>query len=193
MEVFRYTLAPRFNKKCTILTRITAAMVISSSKPTLVIVPGGWHPPSAYRRFATHLEDAGYPTLTAPYPSCNSTTPKTATCGEDARSLRQQLLPLIDSEGKDVVLLSHSYGGIPAAGAAYGLSKNARSKASKKGGILGLVYMSAFAVPEGASLVEFLGGKHAPYLVPDKASWSSPRHSSNRILIPSPSPRKAYA
>ena len=73
-----------------------------------------------------------------------------------------------------MILVAHSYGGIPAGGAAYGLSKYAREKDGRKGGIVGLVYMSAFVVPEGLSLLDYFGGKHAPYLVRDKASWGVP-------------------
>ena len=65
-------------------------------------------------------------------------------------------------------MIAHSYGGIPAAGAVYGLSKTTRRQDGKKGGVIGLIYVSAFVVPKGRSLVEFLGGKHAPYLIPDQ-------------------------
>lgn len=34
----------------------------------------------------------------------------------------------------------------------------------KKGGVVGLIFISAFVVPEGMTLVNYLGGKHAPYL-----------------------------
>lgn len=80
---------------------------------------------------------------------------------------------MIDVEEKEVVVIAHSYGGIPAAGAAYGLSKTTRRQDSKKGVVIGLIYVSAFVVPKGRSLVEFLGGKHAPYLIPDQVSFSS--------------------
>ena len=141
-----------------------------TTRPTFFVVPGAWHDVSAYRKFAKHLEDLGNPTVVAALSSVGSSNPKEATCINDAESLREQLSVLIENDAKDIVVLAHSYGGIPAALAAHGLSTITREQEGKKGGILGLVYMSAFVVPEGTSLLEYLGGKHAPYLVPNQVS-----------------------
>ena len=143
------------------------------SKPTFVIVPGAWHPTSLYDGLAAQLQEAGYEAVVAAHPSCNSGNPKTATCEKDAEALRQRCLSLMQEEGRDLVLICQSYGGIPGGGAAFGLSKTQRRQEGKPGGILGLVYISAFVVPGGSSLVVFLGGKHAPYLVPDTVSLIS--------------------
>ena len=148
-------------------------MALSTTKPTIFIVPGAWHSPPAYRQFAAYLEDLGYPTITAPLPSLDSKSPKTATCTEDANALRQKLISLIDADEKEVVVIAHSYGGIPTGGAAYGLSQTTRCQDGKKGGVIGLIYIAAFVVSEGSSLVEFLGGKHAPYVVSDQVKFSS--------------------
>ena len=142
-------------------------MTTGGSKPTVVIVPGAWHPASLYDGFVSRLQEAGYGAVVATYPSVDSPSPKTATCEKDAQAVRQQCLSLIEDESKDLLLLCHSYGGIPGGGAAVGLSKTERVEKGKKGGILGLVYMSAFVVPEGTSLFTFLGEKHAPYVVPN--------------------------
>ncbi|KAL8650499.1 MAG: hypothetical protein Q9226_005117 [Calogaya cf. arnoldii] len=138
--------------------------------PTIVIIPGAWHPASFYSELVSNLQRAGYSAITATYPSSASQTPQTATCELDAIAIRQQILPLIEDHQKDLLLFCHSYGGIPCGGAATGLSAQARLRDGKAGGIIGLVYMSAFIVPEGSSLRDFLGGKHAPYLVPDNPS-----------------------
>lgn len=145
-------------------------MTTTNSTPTFVIVPGAWHPASIYEDFTSQLQQAGYETVVATYPSCNSQDPKTATCEEDTKAVRQQCMSLIEEQSKDLVLVCHSYGGMPAGGAAFGLSKKDRLGEGKEGGVIGLVYMSAFVVPEGTSLLAFIGGKHAPYLVPDTVS-----------------------
>lgn len=106
-------------------------------------------------------------------PSCDTHAPQTSSCSADAEAVRKQILNLIDAEGKDVVVLCHSYGGIPAGGAASGLSKRARVKDGKKGGVIGLVYMSDFVVPAKSSLLEMMGGKHAPYVNPDQVRISA--------------------
>lgn len=160
------------------------------SKTTFLIIPGAWHPAALYEGFVSRLQEAGYGAVVATYPSCNSKSPKTATCEQDAKVLRQQCLSLIEDEGKDLLLVCHSYGGIPGGGAAAGLSKKERLQIGKEGGVLGLVYMSAFVVPEGTSLLAFLGGKHAPYLVPDTVSLVPSRPwGSKQLLIHSSLPK----
>ncbi|KAL9034181.1 MAG: hypothetical protein Q9214_007161 [Letrouitia sp. 1 TL-2023] len=139
-----------------------------NSKPVCVIVPGAWHPESAYADLINHFNDNGYPVVTARLPSFNTDSPSVSTCAADSDAVAQVLLSLIE-EGKDIFVLNHSYGGIPGGGAAHGLSKVALQKQGKKGGVIGLVYMSAFVVPEGLSLVEYLGGQHPPYLQKNQA------------------------
>ncbi len=145
-------------------------MTITNSALTFVIVPGAWHPASIYEGLTSQLQHAGYETVVATYPSCNSQDPKTATCEKDTKAVRQQCMSLIENQSKDLVLVCHSYGGMPAGGAAFGLSKKDRIQQGKEGGIIGLVYITAFVVPEGTTLLAFLGGKHAPYLIPDTVS-----------------------
>ena len=134
-----------------------------TSKPTCVIVPGAWHPESAYLDVSTHLQDAGYPVVVARLPSLNPDNPSASTCAVDGDAVRDILLSLID-DGKDIFLLNHSYGGVPGGAAAHGLSKAEVERQGKKGGVLGLVYMSSFVVPENLSLLDYLGGQHPPYL-----------------------------
>lgn len=129
------------------------------SKPTIVLVPGAWHSPSHYSTLLTLIQRAGYPTASSRLPSVGSPTPLTATVEQDAHFIRDKmLLPLIDS-GTDVLLVLHSYGGIPGAAAAKGLSKAEREKVGQEGGIVGLVLIVAIVVREGDSLEQMAGGK----------------------------------
>ncbi|KFY45988.1 hypothetical protein V494_00668 [Pseudogymnoascus sp. VKM F-4513 (FW-928)] len=143
---------------------------MSTPKPTLFLVPGAWHPNTCFAPLSALLTTAGYPVHLATLPSLNPTPPAAdATCTADALSLRAQLLPIIE-EGKDVVVVCHSYGGIPAGGAARGLAKKEREARNEKGGVLGLIYLSSFVVPEGASVVQFLGGEYAPFVQQNQPS-----------------------
>ncbi|KAL8654025.1 MAG: hypothetical protein Q9210_001766 [Variospora velana] len=145
-------------------------MTNKDSKITFVIVPGAWHPASLYDEFTSRLREVGYGAVVATYPSCDSPNPQTATCEQDTDVLRQQCISMIEDGGKELLLVCHSYGGIPGGGAAFGLSKKDRLQEGKEGGVIGLVYMSAFVVPEGMSLYEFLGRQHGPYLIRDTPS-----------------------
>ena len=105
-------------------------------------------------------------------PSCNPPDATSTTCAKDADAVRDAILPLLD-EDKDVLVIAHSYGGIPAGGAAYGLSTGQRKKEGKKGGVIGLVYISAFVVPGNVSLLTVMGGKHAPYVIENQVNLKS--------------------
>ena len=139
-------------------------MASSAIKPTVLIVPGAWHKPSAYSQLATHLESAGFPTATVSLPGINPPNPKDATCARDTESVRERLISLIEPDGKDVVVIAHSYGGVPAGGAAHGLSKSSRSHDGKSGGVLGLIYMTAHMVPEGTTIREYFGKEYSPWV-----------------------------
>ncbi|KAL8791948.1 MAG: hypothetical protein Q9195_005437 [Heterodermia aff. obscurata] len=139
-------------------------MASANPKPTILIVPGAWHPPSAYSELATHLESAGFPTLTLQLPSLNSPTATAATCGADTDSVREKLIALIEPDGKDVLVIAHSYGGIPAGGASRGLSKTTRSQAGARGGVIGLLYMCAHVVPGGTTVMGYLGIEYPPWV-----------------------------
>lgn len=101
-------------------------------------------------------------------PSCDARDPQSVTCATDAEAVRERIVRSMEMDGRDVVVVCHSYGGVPGGGAAYGLSKSARAKEGKKGGVVGLIYVCGFVVPEGSSLLGMLGGKHAPCVAVDQ-------------------------
>ncbi len=143
---------------------------MSTPKPTIVIVPGAFTSSSAYDTLVTQLHEAGYLATVTPLPSFNSAEPSKATCSADAAAIRQRILPLIEKEGRELIMLCHSYGGIPGGGAAAGLSTMTRAREGLEGGVLGLAYVAGFVVPENATLLQVMGGKHAPYVVSDNVS-----------------------
>ncbi|KAI4244337.1 MAG: hypothetical protein L6R40_003063 [Gallowayella cf. fulva] len=65
------------------------------------------------------------------------------------------------SAGKEVVVIMHSYSGGPGAMAAEGLSVAERHAAGQVGGVVGLIFISAFIAEEGQTLVS--GGGFAPW------------------------------
>ncbi|KAL8754212.1 MAG: hypothetical protein Q9199_004500 [Rusavskia elegans] len=87
---------------------------------------------------------------------------------DDVAALAGEVLhPLIEKQGKDVVLYLHSYAGFPGSAAIKGLSKTERLAAGKRGGILGLVYQSAFIPKPGDTLLQMIGGTYAPWQDPN--------------------------
>lgn len=64
------------------------------------------------------LHREGYQTESIQLPSVGSTDPANESVTKDVQAIREKmLLPLID-QGKEVVLLMHSYGGCPGGAAA---------------------------------------------------------------------------
>ena len=124
--------------------------------PTLLLTPGSWHTPASQIYLQTALQNAGYPTQTIAHPT-NGADPPSKTLTDDTTNLRHTLSHLIEQEGKDVVLIAHSYGGLVISNAAKGLGKKDRDKQGLQGGIVLMVYMTAFLVPKGKSLFEALG------------------------------------
>lgn len=126
--------------------------VIMASKPTVALVPGAWHTPVHFDILISFLDAEGYPTVSKQLPSVDTATPATTTSEGDSQFIIDQVLtPLLD-DGKDVVLVAHSYGGCPAGAAANGLSKAERTAAGKKGGIIGLIWIAAYIAPSNVSV-----------------------------------------
>ena len=141
-------------------------------RPSFLIVPGAWHPPEAYERLVKSLKIAGYSATVTSLPSCDIQDPQNATCSADAEAVRNEILRLINDGEKDLVIVCHSYGGIPGGGAAYGLSKTARAKDKKEGGIVGLIYVSGLIISENTSFLEATGGQYAPCVDTDQVITS---------------------
>ncbi|KAL8747330.1 MAG: hypothetical protein Q9184_007616 [Pyrenodesmia sp. 2 TL-2023] len=93
------------------------------------------------------------------------------TVQDDVQALLTGLLhPLIVKEGKDIVLYLHSYAGFPGSAAIAGLSKQERSAKGERGGVVGLIYQSAFCPTRGDTLLKMIGGNYAPWQAPDPAT-----------------------
>lgn len=146
----------------------------SPTLPTLVLVPGAFGTPAGYDKLLPQFEQAGLKTVPGPYPSCDPADPTTATASEDIKSLRQNvLLPLIEEQGKDIVILAHSYGGVVAGGAAKGLDKPTRKSQGYATGVVGLIYVAGNITLENESLSDAVGGAYPPFIKLDKVCPSS--------------------
>ncbi|KAI0113069.1 alpha/beta-hydrolase [Daldinia grandis] len=146
--------------------------MLSTNYPAIVLVPGAFGTPDGFERLLPYLKDAGYTTHPGRYPSCNPLDPSTATCQNDIASLRDNiLLPLLDKQQKDIVIIAHSYGGVIAGGAAKGLDIRTRITKDQIGGrIIGLIYVAGNIALEGESLLEAVGWKYPPFIKADKPS-----------------------
>ncbi|KAI2841516.1 transcriptional regulator family: Fungal Specific TF [Aspergillus niger] len=124
---------------------------------TVVLVPGAWHQPSCMRQLQDELTSRGINATTVAHPSIGNTSPPLKTMVDDRASLHAVIEELAD-KGHYVTVVAHSYGGAVASGAAEGLGVAERRAAGKAGGIVMIVYLVAFVVPKGQTLLGYFGG-----------------------------------
>ena len=117
------------------------------SKPTFVLVPGNFLPSAYYADTAKLLESHGFQTCLTTIPSTGSKLPLTSN-EPDVLAIRQVLEELSNS-GKDIIVVAHSYGSIPACEAAEGFERQDRLKLGKSGGVIRLVFVAAWLLQEG--------------------------------------------
>lgn len=128
-----------------------------ASKPIIVFVPGAFHRPSSWNAVAEPLREDGYTVLTPALTVCgdlDSATPESAQWKdmaakgvlEDAQAIRDVLLPKLDA-GNKAILVSHSYGSVPASLVVEGQTVAERAARGLPGGISAFVVIAGFAYP----------------------------------------------
>ncbi|KAK8081216.1 hypothetical protein PG997_009034 [Apiospora hydei] len=127
---------------------ISAAAPPAPGKPTFLLVPGAWHTPAAFDLIREQLTHRGFESTAVDLLTVGPTDPLNQGVPEDAAAIRAELEKLV-SAGKEVMVVSHSYGGVPAAAA--------------KGGVIMVLHMTSFAAQVGSSLMDSLGGNPLPW------------------------------
>jgi len=120
---------------------------MSGPKPTIVFLPCAWHTTAYYAPVRTALSTHGYSTAAIALPSLNPRT-NIYDFFEDVKVIKDAVTNLVD-EGKDVILVCHSYSGLPGPEALRGLGKSERQKNGEKGGVARLIFVMAIMLPEG--------------------------------------------
>ncbi|KAG0647787.1 hypothetical protein D0Z07_6870 [Hyphodiscus hymeniophilus] len=130
-----------------------------SHKPTLILVPGAWHGPNTWDKVTALLEAQQYKCITVDLPSANSDP--SATLLDDVNAVRGPIVTETE-QGRDVVVVVHSYGGFVGPSAIKGLTrpKDGSSSKTQSGHVIGLAYISSGFAPTGVAFLEALGGNH---------------------------------
>ena len=105
--------------------------------------------------FCTQLRQNGYDTQELGLLTVNN--PQFSIQDDAAAPEYKLLYPLIEQEGKEVLLYLHSYAGFPGSTAIKGYSKAERLQRGKQGGIIGLIYQSTFIPTPGDTLLKLIG------------------------------------
>lgn len=135
--------------------------------PVLIIVPGSFAPTEMYTDFVktVHATNAFEHIKVVPL---NSVGRKPAgqspgTMAGDVTAIVGVAEPLLDS-GKEVIMLTHSYGGIPGTQSLEKLSSKARKAAGKTGGIEKVIYLTSVILPVGMASSDITGGVYPDYV-----------------------------
>ncbi|EEA24321.1 hypothetical protein TMatcc_007408 [Talaromyces marneffei ATCC 18224] len=126
---------------------------MAASKPTIVIIHGGWHVPESYEKLISVLRNANYEVHCPRLPSTNQSRPPNADLYTDSDLVRTYVSSLVQA-GRSVVALLHSYGGQVGTDALVGLGQATRTKEGLSGGVSHLIYLAGYAVAEGVAMMD---------------------------------------
>ncbi|KIL85327.1 hypothetical protein FAVG1_11282 [Fusarium avenaceum] len=138
-------------------------MSTKPEKPVIAIVQGAWHRASHYKAFADSLTNKGFTVIQPDNVTAGDPEKiKGKTHLDDVKSIHTALKPSLD-EGKRIILICHSYGGIPGSAAVEDYQVHEREEKGLSGGISHVIFVTSFAFPvKGLSLLAAIGGTHAP-------------------------------
>ena len=120
-----------------------------SNKPTIVIVPGSFTAYGVYDNFLKMIRDKGFSAFAIQLPSTQKRHPlPPATLQDDASHVRGVIERLVaEEEGREVMVVGHSYGGSVITEALSGLGlgegEGGDHKEKRKAGVKRLVFLSA--------------------------------------------------
>ena len=140
------------------------------------MVPGAWHGSIHMRPLIEHLSSRGYPSIALDLPTADASPPDKGLY-DDIAFLASHLEELVATQGKDVIVIVHSYSGLPGSSAARPFVKKDRAQKGEEGGVIGVLYISSWALPAGKTVMDAGYGMNADWMKVDVCvSSRSPAH-----------------
>ncbi|KAF2125813.1 alpha/beta-hydrolase [Dothidotthia symphoricarpi CBS 119687] len=121
--------------------------------PTILLIPGSFAPPTIYHPLITALRTASHPALVLTLPSTQKRHPLPPATMHDDASLIRAVTEALIAQGKQVVVVCHSYGGVPTSEALVGLGVGKEGG----GGVRRIVYFTAVVPRVGERQVDAVG------------------------------------
>lgn len=140
---------------------------MSPGKPVFVIAPGAAYNPAHYGLLMHSFLTAGYGAVSSCLPSLGTLHSAAVSVEDDSNYIRDRLvLPMLENEERDVIIVGHSYSSLPASHAVTGLDPASRQSAGKKASVLGQIYIAGVITKggDGNSLVAAFGGALPPHV-----------------------------
>ncbi|KAI2895931.1 hypothetical protein CBS63078_8352 [Aspergillus niger] len=155
-----------------------------TARIAVIICTGSYHTPAPYEPFRQSLERRGFEAYCPQRPTCDLSLLNVGdvshpdfdlgppvggypTDSDDVEVINQLLEKLIVQEGKDVIMLGHSSGGLIASQAAVPeLQYTSRHAKGQRGGVIGIFFENGFVIPVGESVHTFFQPKEGPIVTP---------------------------
>lgn len=151
-----------------------------SRKPTLVFVPGAWHNPSAWEKVTSLLEAQEYKCVCVALPT--ATGNPSASFGDDVAAVRNAIVAET-TQGRDVVVVQHSYGGQVGNSAIKGLALKKQDEfptaPDTSGHVIGIAMMASGFTIAGVTFLAGLGGNPPP-------TWKLDPESGFAVIVAEP-------
>ncbi|KAI9147425.1 putative hydrolase R7 [Paramyrothecium foliicola] len=139
----------------------------TQNPPVLVLVPGSFAPTKLYDVFTETLRSHGIESKVVDTPSVGireDLGPQSMS--DDVTEIVKVVSEVLD-KGKKVVLMTHSYGGIPGTQSLQQLSRVSRESAGKQGGVEKIIYLTAIVPPVGMGNLDLFGSNLPDFLTID--------------------------
>ena len=129
-------------------------MASQSLRPAYVLVGGVSHTPVFFEALIQQLRSHGYESRAVSYPTVGENTVGTKQ-EDEVKAIQNEVADFVDNKHQDVILLLHSYGGWPGSRAVIGFDKETRKKQGKQNGIVEVVFLAAFLLPDNAPMAQY--------------------------------------
>jgi alpha-beta hydrolase superfamily lysophospholipase len=128
-----------------------------ASKPVILLIPGSFTTSAMYFPLQDILVEEGYEVYVNNLPSASRNAPEAPASLSDDAKFFSNIIRMITDQGKNIIVLGHSYGGLVASESAKGHSKAERCARDLKGGIIRIIFLAAIVLLKGQSLVGHQG------------------------------------
>ncbi|KAH6895989.1 Alpha/beta hydrolase fold-1 [Thelonectria olida] len=136
---------------------------VMSSNPTIVFVPGAWHGPETWDALTAVLEEHQLKCVSVALPT-TSGNPE-STFSEDVNAVRDAIVAET-TQGRDVVVVVHSFGGAVGSSALKGLTKpkgaEPPSEGDASGHVIGFFMIATGFIVSGLTFMQMLRGTPPP-------------------------------
>ncbi|PHH76362.1 hypothetical protein CDD80_1573 [Ophiocordyceps camponoti-rufipedis] len=148
-------------------------MTISKREQAVLIITGYWHVPEHFARVRSQLERKGIRVICECLPTIQNLPPPHKTIYDDIQFIKDIVAKEVE-QLTFLTVLCHSYGGMVASAALGEFAVDPNS--TNKGGVTGIVYLSAFVPSENQSLISRLTNQLPDFIKvrPDNTCLPSP-------------------